>query len=59
LRREAPQSEFVFVSERGAPFSTAGFVDWLWASAEKAELPIMCFAPGRTAAFGGHYGQRS
>jgi integrase len=25
LRREAPQSEFVFVSERGAPFSTAGF----------------------------------
>jgi type 1 fimbriae regulatory protein FimB/type 1 fimbriae regulatory protein FimE len=25
LRREAPQSEFVLVSERGAPFSTAGF----------------------------------
>ena len=25
LQREAPQSEFVFVSERGAPFSTAGF----------------------------------
>ncbi len=25
LRREAPQSDFVFVSERGAPFSTAGF----------------------------------
>jgi len=25
LRREAPQSEFVFLSERGAPFSTAGF----------------------------------
>jgi integrase len=24
LRREAPQSEFVFVSERGAPSSTAG-----------------------------------
>jgi integrase len=25
LQREAPQSEFVFTSERGAPFSTAGF----------------------------------
>jgi integrase len=25
LQREAPQSEFVFLSERGAPFSTAGF----------------------------------
>jgi integrase len=25
LQREAPKSEFVFVSERGAPFSTAGF----------------------------------
>jgi site-specific recombinase XerD len=24
LQREAPQSEFVFISERGAPFSTAG-----------------------------------
>src|SRR4029077_12159452 len=25
LQREAPASPFVFVSERGAPFSTAGF----------------------------------
>jgi integrase len=25
LQREAPQSEFVFLSERGTPFSTAGF----------------------------------
>src|ERR1700674_5030673 len=25
LRREAPASPFVFASERGAPFSTAGF----------------------------------
>ena len=25
LQREAPQSEFVFVSERGAPFSPSGF----------------------------------
>jgi type 1 fimbriae regulatory protein FimB/type 1 fimbriae regulatory protein FimE len=25
LQREAPQSDFVFVSERGAPFSVAGF----------------------------------
>jgi integrase len=25
LRREAPHSDFVFVSERKAPFSTAGF----------------------------------
>ncbi len=25
LHRETPRSEFVFVSERGAPFSTSGF----------------------------------
>jgi type 1 fimbriae regulatory protein FimB/type 1 fimbriae regulatory protein FimE len=25
LRRESPQSSFVFVSERGAPFTTVGF----------------------------------
>ena len=27
-------------------------VDWFWAAAEKAELPVMCFAPGGTSAFG-------
>jgi site-specific recombinase XerD len=26
LKRESPQSAFVFVSERGTPFSTAGFL---------------------------------
>src|SRR5262249_49031574 len=25
---------------------------WFWPAAEKAGLPVMCFAPGRTAAFG-------
>src|SRR5260221_7807523 len=29
-----------------------GTIDWFWAAAEKAELPVMCFAPSATAAFG-------
>src|SRR6185312_15676225 len=38
LRREAPGSPFVFVSERGAPFSTAGFAKMLERAAEVAGL---------------------
>src|SRR5262249_61288187 len=26
--------------------------DWFWPGAEKAGLPVMCFAPGRSALFG-------
>src|SRR5579864_2163377 len=42
----------IFNTPQSAPWLTDGTVDWLWAAAEKAELPIMVFAPGRTAAFG-------
>jgi predicted TIM-barrel fold metal-dependent hydrolase len=31
---------------------TDGTVDWFWEAAEKTELPVMCFAPGQTSAFG-------
>ena len=39
-RREGPESPFVFVSERGAPFSTAGFARMLERAAEVAGLEI-------------------
>jgi predicted TIM-barrel fold metal-dependent hydrolase len=42
----------IFNTPQSLPWLTDGTVDWLWAAAEKAELPVMCFAPGRTAAFG-------
>jgi site-specific recombinase XerD len=40
LRREDPTSPFIFVSERGAPFSTAGFARMLERAAEVAGLEI-------------------
>jgi integrase len=40
LRREDLTSPFVFVSERGAPFSTAGFARMLERAAEVAGLEI-------------------
>jgi len=42
----------IFNTPQSQPWLTDGTVDWLWVAAEKAELPIMCFAPPRTAAFG-------
>jgi len=42
----------IFNTPQTLPWLTDGSVDWLWAAAEKAELPIMCFAPPSTAAFG-------
>ena len=42
----------IFNTPQTLPWLTDGTVDWFWAAAEKAELPVMCFAPGRTAAFG-------
>src|SRR5213594_550906 len=35
-----------------AKWLTDGTADWFWPAAEKAGLPVMCFAPGRTAVFG-------
>jgi integrase len=40
LQRETPTSPFVFVSERGAPFSTAGFARMLERAAEAAGVEI-------------------
>jgi predicted TIM-barrel fold metal-dependent hydrolase len=42
----------IFNTPQTLPWLTDGTVDWLWAEAEKADLPVMCFSPGRTAAFG-------
>ena len=39
----------IFNTPQTLPWLTDGSVDWLWAAAEKAELPIMCFAPPSTA----------
>jgi integrase len=40
LRRDGPDGPFVFVSERGAPFSTAGFARMLERAADVAGLEI-------------------
>jgi type 1 fimbriae regulatory protein FimB/type 1 fimbriae regulatory protein FimE len=40
LQREAPASPFIFVSERGAPFTTAGFARMLERAAVSARLDI-------------------
>jgi len=40
LQRESPSTPFVFVSERGAPFSTAGFARMLERAARNAKLQI-------------------
>jgi integrase len=40
LQRESPASPFVFVSERGAPFSTAGFAEMVERAGAAAKLPF-------------------
>jgi predicted TIM-barrel fold metal-dependent hydrolase len=42
----------IFNTPQSLLWLTDGTVDWLWAAAEQAALPIMCFAPGATSAFG-------
>ena len=42
----------IFNTPQTIPWLTDGTVDWFWAAAEKAELPVMCFAPGRVSLFG-------
>jgi integrase len=60
LRRESPVSSFVFVSERGSPFSTAGFAKMVErASAEagfdfKAHPHMLRHACGFALANAGH-----
>jgi type 1 fimbriae regulatory protein FimB/type 1 fimbriae regulatory protein FimE len=45
LKREAPDSPFMFVSERGAPFSTAGFARMLERAAVSAGLDALKIHP--------------
>jgi predicted TIM-barrel fold metal-dependent hydrolase len=42
----------IFNTAQTVPWLTDGTTNWLWAEAEKAGLPVMCFAPGHTSAFG-------
>jgi predicted TIM-barrel fold metal-dependent hydrolase len=42
----------IFNNAQTIPWLTDGTADRFWPAAEKAGLPVMCFAPGRTAALG-------
>ena len=42
----------IFSSAQTTPWLTDGTANWFWPAAEKAGLPVMCFAPGRTSLFG-------
>jgi predicted TIM-barrel fold metal-dependent hydrolase len=42
----------IFNTPQTLPSLSDGTLDWFWAAAEKTELPVMCFAPARTSAFG-------
>jgi predicted TIM-barrel fold metal-dependent hydrolase len=42
----------IFNNAQTIPWLTDGTVDWFWGAAEKNGLPVMCFAPGRTALLG-------
>jgi integrase len=44
LQREAPHSPFVFVSERGGPFTTDSFNWMVKRAGQKAKLPFQCHA---------------
>ncbi len=38
-----------FSNAQMIPWLTDGTANWFWAAAEKNNLPVMCFTPGRTA----------
>jgi predicted TIM-barrel fold metal-dependent hydrolase len=42
----------IFNNAQTIPWLTDGTVDWFWGAAQKHDLPVMCFAPGRTALLG-------
>jgi integrase len=52
LQREAPVSPFVFVSERGSPFTTAGFARMIERAATAAGLELKAHALGLRHACG-------
>ena len=41
-----------FNNAQNIPWLTDGTANWFWAAAENADLPVMCFAPGRTSLLG-------
>ena len=41
-----------FSSAQTTPWLTDGTASWFWPAAEKAGLPVMCFAPGRVSLLG-------
>ncbi len=41
-----------FNTPRSVAWLTDGTANWFWPAAEKAGLPVMCFAPGYTSLFG-------
>jgi predicted TIM-barrel fold metal-dependent hydrolase len=51
--KEQPGMKGVRVTflRNAAPWLTDGTADWFWAAAEKAGLPVMCLAPGRSSDF--------
>jgi predicted TIM-barrel fold metal-dependent hydrolase len=38
-----------FNNAQNIPWLTDGTANWFWSAAEKAGLPVMCFAPGRVS----------
>jgi predicted TIM-barrel fold metal-dependent hydrolase len=44
----------IFNNAQTIPWLTDGTADRFWPAAEKAGLPVMCFAPGRTVALAKH-----
>ena len=38
-----------FNNAQNIPWLTDGTANWFWPAAEKARLPVMCFAPGRVS----------
>jgi len=42
----------IFNTPQTLPQLTDGSIDWFWTAAERVGLPVMCFAPAATSAFG-------
>src|SRR3989440_5816029 len=42
----------IFITPQTIPWLTDGTADRFWPAAEKAGLPVMCFAPGRVSVLG-------
>ncbi len=49
LRRENPESRYVFITERGGPVATAGFLKMIVRTGEAAKLPFPVHPPHAAA----------